>query len=254
MNTTTHTITENTTLGELLAMLGDVTKAGKTPTSRMLREKAGEPIATEERCKVYANGYAVYDNGSGRTVVWIPSCVAYRYQFDPMKETEKGYGIAESLDLPEGLLESLPWPMAITLIGDHRIERLSLQRKADRRQNRSLIRGDNEEGDAQEDMIDREDSLAKEYTWEEGRVGEDPATTLIRRETRKELLESLTKDQREAFILYFRDGFTQDDIADMLQISRSSVRDRLNHSVKKAKKIISDTTILTSPTPLYEGT
>ena len=69
MNSTIHTITDNTTLGELLAILGDVTKTGKTPTSKTLREEAGEPIASEERCMVYANGYAVYDNGSGRTVV-----------------------------------------------------------------------------------------------------------------------------------------------------------------------------------------
>ena len=227
MNTTIHTITENTTLGELLAILGDVTKAGKTPTSKTLREEAGEPIASEERCMVYANGYAVYDNGTGRTVVWVPACVAFKYQFDPMKETEKGYGVVESLDLPEELLESLPWPMAITLIGDHRIERLSLQRKADRRQNKSLIRGDNEEGDAQEDMEEREDSLAKEYTWQEGRFGEDPQTVFIREETRKEALERMTDKQREAFILYYRDGYTQQEIADMFGISKPAVNLRL---------------------------
>lgn len=240
MNTTINTITENTTLGELISILGDVTKAGKTPTSKTLREEAGEPIATEERCMVYANGYAVYDNGYGRTVVWVPSCLAYRYQFDPMKETEKGYGIEEGLNLPEGLLESLPWPIAITLIGDHRIERLSLQRKADRKQNKSLIRGDNEEGDAQEDMEEREDSLAKEYTWEEGRFGEDPEAAFIRRETLKEMLESMTGRQREIFLLYFKCGYKQHQIAELLSMTQVGVKHHLDGALKKVKKIWCD--------------
>ena len=235
MNTIIHTITKNTTLGELLAILGDVTKAGKTPTSKTLREEAGEPIATEERCKVYANGYAVYDNGSGRTVVWVPACVAFKYQFDPMKETEKGYGIAENLDLTEGLLESLPWPVAITLIGDHRIERLSMQRKADRRQNKSLIRGDNEEGDAQEDMEGQEDSLAKEYTWEEGRFGEDPLATLIRREDHEEMIQRMTAKQRGVFLLYVRYGYKQREIADMIGVTQRSVSYRLEGALKHVK-------------------
>ena len=60
MNTTINTITENTTLGDLISILGNVTKEGKLPTAKTLLEEAGEPIASEERCKVYANGYAVY--------------------------------------------------------------------------------------------------------------------------------------------------------------------------------------------------
>ena len=59
-NTINTPITENTTLGDLLAIIGSVPKAEKTPTSKALRETAGEPLATEERCKVYANGYAVF--------------------------------------------------------------------------------------------------------------------------------------------------------------------------------------------------
>lgn len=66
INVTAPVITSDTTLGELLAMLGSVTKADKTPKTRMLREEAGEPIAAVPGCAVYANGYALYDNGSGR--------------------------------------------------------------------------------------------------------------------------------------------------------------------------------------------
>jgi len=124
MNTTIdmNTITENTTLAELISILGPVTKAEKMPTAKKLREEAGEPIATEERCKVYSNGYVVYDNGSGRTVLWLPYCVSFTYHFNPLKDSEKGGDIKETCILPEGMLESQPWTVAVTLIGEHRIE------------------------------------------------------------------------------------------------------------------------------------
>ena len=90
-------ITENTTLAELISILGPVTKTAKTPTSKALREEAGEPIASSpdplgygDGILVYSNGYAVYDNGSGRTVVWVPACPSFTYYFDKMKESEKG--------------------------------------------------------------------------------------------------------------------------------------------------------------------
>ena len=69
-------ITENTTLGELINILGDIEKADKTPTSKALRETA-EPLADMQGCTLYANGYAVYDNCCGRTVMWIRSCVSF---------------------------------------------------------------------------------------------------------------------------------------------------------------------------------
>ena len=237
MNTTnTPSITENTTLGELLTILGPVSRAEKTPTSKKLREEAGEPIATEERCKVYANGYAVYDGASGRTVVWVPACVAFTYRFDPMKESEKGGEIKESIDLPAGFLESQPWPIAITLIGDHQAERRAVHRKGDRKETKSLIRGDNEEGDALDEKEEREDSLKKEYSWKEGQIGEDPETRYIRMETQRELLESMTVKQREVFVLYYKYGYNQYEISGILGIDQSSVRDRLNAALKKIKK------------------
>lgn len=239
MNTTinTNAITENTTLGELLNILGPVSRAEKTPTSKALRESAGNPIAESDSILIYANGYAVYDGDSGRTVVWVPACVAFTYRFDPMKESEKGGEIKESIDLPAGFLESQPWPIAITLIGDHQAERRSMHRKGDRKESKSLIRGNNEEGDAMGDNEEHEDSLAKEYTWRDEQVGEDPETVFIRRETRKEMLESMTEKQRQAFILYYKHGYTQQEIAEMMKSAVSTVNQHLQYAVDHAKKI-----------------
>ena len=186
---------------------------------------------------VYANGYGVYDNGSGRTVVWIPSCVSFTYCFDKMKESEKGGEIKETIDLPEGFLASQPWVIALTLVGDHRIENLTMQRKADRKQSKTLIRGDNEEGEAMDEMEKSDDSLAREYTWREDQVGEDPETIYIRKETRREMLESMTEKQREVFILYYQYGYTQQEIADMIGVTKVAVNYRLKDAIARAKKI-----------------
>ncbi len=237
MNTTIHTITENTTLGELISILGDVTKAGKTPTSKTLREEAGDPIATEERCMVYANGYAVYDNGSGRTVVWVPSCASYKYQFDPMKESEKGHGIVESLALEEGLLESLPWAIAITLNGDHRVEKNNMNHRRGGRKGTKDYDADDygdKDGDA-EDAV--EQSYQKEYSWREDRIGEDPEAIYIRREMRRKALKSMTDRQREIFILVYEYGYKQREIAEMLGITQVGVKHHLDTSIKKLKKV-----------------
>ena len=234
---TVHSITEKTTLGELLTILGPVEKEDKTPTPKKLREEAGAPIAMEERCTVYANGYAVYDNGSGRTVVWVPACTSFTYYFDKMKDSEKGGDIKETFELPEGLLESQPWPIAITLIGDHRVENLALQRKADRKQNKTLIRGDKEEGEAMDEMEEQVDSLTKEYIWRESQIGEDPETIYIRKETCREMLESMTDKQREVFILYYYYGYRQQEIADMMGITQAGVKHHLDGAIKKSKKV-----------------
>ena len=239
MNTTinTNTITENTTLAELIAILGPVIKAEKTPTSKALREEAGEPIAEDDRCQVYANGYGVYDNGSGRTVVWVPSCVAFTYRFDPMKESEKGGEIKETFDMPEGFLESQPWPIALTLIGDHRVEQNSMNRRQGGRKGTKDYNADDNgdrDGDAEEAV---EDSYRNEYTWREDQIGEDPETIYIRKETRREMLESMTDKQREVFILYFHYGYRQQEIADMIGISKQSVNERLDGAIKKVRKI-----------------
>ena len=232
-----NTITENTTLAELISILGPVSKAEKTPTSKKLSEEAGEPIASDDCCKVYANGYAVYDNGSGRTVVWVLSCTSFTYHFDPMKESEKGSEIKQSIDLPEGFLESQPWVLALTLIGDHRVEQNSMNRRmGGRKGTKDYDAEDNgdKDGDA-EDAVEK--SYRNEYNWREDRIGEDPLTIYIRKESRREMLESMTEKQREVFILYFQYGYTQQEIADMIGVTKAAVNYRLKDAIARAKKI-----------------
>ena len=229
-------ITENTTMRELIDILGAVEKAAKTPTSKKLREEAGEPIAITLDCIVYANGYGVYENETGRTVMWIPNCVTFTYHFDKLRENEKTF-MNETDTLPEGMLEGMPWFMALTLVGDHRIEANAMNRRQGSRKGSKDYRSQDDadkDGDVEEAL---DASYEKEYSWREERIGENPESIFIRKETRQEMLACMTDKQREVFTLYYQYGYTQQEIADKLGISKQSVNERLDGALKKVKKL-----------------
>ena len=221
-------VTEGTTLGELLAMLSLGERPRETPTPRRLREEAGEPVAAEARCAVYRNGFAVYDNGSGRTVLWLGDCLRFTHRFGPLRKKEKGGdgGLPEAGEIPEELLAAQPWAVAVTLAGDHQAEKRVMHRKGDRKGIRSEIREERWEGGPEASL----------------RTGGDPEAEMIRREAWQEMMEDMTGRQREVFRLYFREGCSRAEIAEMLGIDASSVRDRLAGALRKARKIFAEET------------
>ena len=65
-------------------------------------------------------------------------------------------------------------------------------------------------------MEEREDPLAKAYSWRGERFGENPEDAYIRKETIREMLGKMSSKQREAFVLYYRDGYTQKKLLNCL--------------------------------------
>lgn len=227
-------ITEKTTLGELLTLLNLAEKSGRTPTPRELFETAGEPIAEFGDCTLFSNGFAIYQNITGRTVVWLPYCKNFTFYFTKLRDSEKDT-FRESYELPDGFLSAQPWILAVTLIGDHRIEANSMNRTGSRKDTTDYDSADNgdKDGDAEEALAD---PYRRAFNWYDGRMGENPQNAVERRETREEMLADMTDKQREAFIMYFRDGMTQEEIASYIGVSRDSINDRLEGALKKAKK------------------
>ncbi len=229
-------VTKETTLRELIDMMKLGKKPYKTPTARKLRETMGDPIVETSDCLVYRNGYVVYENSSGRTVIWLPDCVRFTYYFNQVTEEEKGI-LQEKERLPEGLLDSLCWEMAVTLIGEHRIEANLLNRTGSRSGTKDYeIEADGDKNGDAEEAVDK--SLAKEYVWVEDCIGETPETIYIRNETRQEMLERMTEKQREVFVMYYCDGYTENEISKKVGVSRDSVHDRLEGALKTMKKIL----------------
>lgn len=228
-------ITAKTTLGELLAALA-LGKKPKTPTPRLLFETAGEPIAEMNGCTLFKNGFAIYRNGSSRTVVWLPYCTSFIYHFNKLRDSEKDT-LRETYELPEGYLETQPWVIAVTLIGEHRIESNSMNRTGSRKNTVDLASKDKgDKNGAMEEII--ADPYRRAFNWHDGHMGENPQDAVERRETREEMLAAMTEKQREAFVMYYRDGMTQEQIAVYFNVDQTAVRDRLKGALKKAKKYL----------------
>lgn len=62
-------ITAKTTLGELPLMLNLEEKPSKVPTLSELFDTAGKPIADMKNCTLFKNGFAIYQNITGCTVI-----------------------------------------------------------------------------------------------------------------------------------------------------------------------------------------
>ena len=245
MENSKNNITENTTLGELLKLLNLGEKPHEIPTPKKLRENAGKPIAfypvpesasvENVECTVYSNGFAVYDNGSGRTVLWLPDCTSFTYIFAKPKASEEGM-LPYKDQIPDKMLESLSWFTAVTLIGDHRVENNLMNRRGSRKGAKDYDTDDyGDKCGAVEEVVEEE--YRDEFFWNEGRFGENPLDALIRKERDAAMLAAMTDKQREVFLLYYKEGYTQQQIADMLGLSKRSVKERLGWALSKAKKI-----------------
>ena len=84
-----------------------------------------------------------------------------------------------------------------------------------------------------------EKSYRSEYAWTEGRFGEDPLEHVLREERRQEMLEAMTDNQREVFILYYQEGYTMQEIAEMIGVSKPAVCMRLGTAIESMKKYYS---------------
>ena len=214
MTPETSPVTEETTLRELLEMIGAVGKAEKTPTARVSGRRSVRmaPWSRYSRSRKRRTGTARFTPTAMRCTpttpgprsLWLADCCSFTYQFDGLKDKEKDY-IAQRSTVGEDILGSQPWFMAVMLRGDHQVERNSMDRKGDRRgQNKNISL----------DYVTEEEEEAAE--WNPGYHFESPERALIRKEMLREQLGKLTDRQREVFLLYHQCGYTQQEIAEML--------------------------------------
>ena len=217
-------ITAETTMGELNSQLDGIRRADKTPTGKFLRENY-KVIAEAQGCKLYENGYCLYENETSSTVMWTPECRSFTFRFMD----------SEPKPLPEGFLDAQPWYMALVLIGEHRIEANNMNnRQGGRKGSKDFHSADS---DYCGDVVDAcERRYRSAYVWREDYIGENPESIFIRKEMRHEMLSRMTEKQREVFILYYKYGYDQQEIADILGISRTSVEDRLDGALKKVPR------------------
>lgn len=79
-------------------------KPKRRPGARQLRQ--GYPrvamieIGKNARVEVFNNGYAIYDNGNRRVVLWAPDCGSAVYYFTGLRDNEKEYCRTSAAHVP----------------------------------------------------------------------------------------------------------------------------------------------------------
>jgi len=101
-------------------------KAKRRPGAIQLRAEvsriAVKQIGDDGLCEVFVNGYAVYDNGDRKTVLWVPDCGSATYHFTKLRDNEKQYQV-EKDTVGQDVFGPAPWYIAVTVAGENNIER-----------------------------------------------------------------------------------------------------------------------------------
>ena len=171
--------------------------------------------------EVFENGYAVYDNGNRKTVLWVLDCGSASYYFTPLKDAEKK-DMPQYSTLDENELGALPWFDALIIAGENRIEYNLEHPKSEGTTSDYNI----------EDIYDK----TRVPMWCGPAHFENPEEAYLRKEAQEARIAMMTDKQREVYELYFDDGYTLREIADRLQISFRTVADRIDCIKAKLKK------------------
>lgn len=220
----------------------ELVKAKRCPGSEQLRSGhtlIAQITVGEATCEVYDNGYAVFDNGDRKTVVWVPDCPKAAKYYYPATYDEKckeelrlrGEDYEDDPDccivdgtepeedrLDEEQLAEMTWYLAVVIAGENRIE-----------QNLEHPISSGSRSDRYHDDLDS----TGRYSWSCGARFQNPEEAVLYKEEQAERCADLTEKQREVYRYYYEEEYTQEEIADILGISHQAVCERLESVRKK---------------------
>lgn len=219
-------MTEYMTLRQLKAMLPTTEGYEKIPTARLIRS-SGDPVEVYEssaqddyQIAVYPCGFAIGRSGRRTVGVRVDECHSYRYDVDNSERTAFWNG-GDDLQhyFPEDYFLDQPWPLRLMMSVDDQLQK--------------------NEDDRERGWLSKHPEIPDDKNWMNGGhySFED---SLIHRMEMEEVLKLMTEKQRRVFVLYYRHGYTMEEIGKMIGISRDSVKDRLMGALKKAKKYYSN--------------
>ena len=203
------------TLRELMERISP-TAGVSIPTPRQLRLRC-EIVDTYEaddcQITVYKSGFATAQVGKHWAVIRVDKCGDYTYRSTTDTVACEEGATPYRFDA-EYFLDH-PWPIRLLIKADDQIT--ANQNKHERR------------------LLSEHPEIPDDKKWMLGGYCsfED---ALLNRMDMEERLGAMTEKQREIFILYYKYGYTQMEIAEMLGIRRASVSDRLIGALKKLRK------------------
>ena len=176
-----------------------------------LAEGAGSGV-----CEVYSNGYAVYDNGNRRTVIWVPDCSSATYYFGKLSDKEKEY-LKEKEVIGADIMGDCPWCTALIIAGENCIE--------------SNMRHPKSQGTTSD--YNKEDLDIKPAAhWVGSSHFDNPEAAYLKKEAMMEVrkgMKQLTPKQREAIQLCYYEGYTQEEAAQKLGLAQSTISGRIEY-------------------------
>ena len=216
-------ITQSTTFGELKRLLPS-TGTGRVPGINKLRETATVVLHARTESgvlEVFDNGFYTYMENEQATVYAVDRCnVLEWYSCTGEKLTSEDANVSE-----------LPWTMPLEIAGYNRLEHNGDSRqdsKADYSLNspasdNNLLFSVRPEHEIREECESEEETRRKRIA-------------LVR-----EALKTLTPKQKEILILIHLKDMTQEEVAEVLCISRRTLREHLDTAEKKFKKVFENT-------------
>ncbi|MDD3186290.1 MAG: sigma factor-like helix-turn-helix DNA-binding protein [Anaerostipes sp.] len=198
------------TLKELRTMVGSVDKEMRVPSVRKLTESR-VPVVVKEKLDqkaeltVFANGYVLYRIDNRVTVFPIPECQSYCY------EDVSGAGETISSDF----FENENWYVRLILEGEDRLKENQRIRQNTREVSYSIVSEDWA-------VLGTEANRALDH--------------LIEMETIQDILKNMDERQRYAFMRYHIDCATQKEIANELDIPRTTLTDILRKTMKMVRE------------------
>lgn len=198
------------------SMAGSTNKS-RRPSATQLRTKvprvAAIKIGENGICEVFSNGYAIYDNGNRKTIVWVPDCGVAKYYF-----------VTETYEITPDVMGEFPWYNAVLIAGEDRIQYNMDHPKSQASSSDSDI-----------------DDVQPAASWPGASHFPNPEDAYLQKEAAEERRKALTEKQREAYDLYYGEDMSEAEIGSVLGISQKAVSLRLEGATKKIKKILEDT-------------
>lgn len=216
-------------------------RGGKSLPGRGRRRPGAEQLRSRNRiiaripvgegaCEVFDCGYAVYDNGERKTVLWAPDAAREAEYAFPVFASDRArrkhrevngrelrprrQAFWEGVDrADEERLRELPWYLAVVIAGENAIERNLLRSRSEGSMNLSDVR--------------REENGGRAYRVRWSARIPTPEEECLRKEAQAERRAALTDRQREVYMLYYEENLTQREIAERLGISQKAVALRL---------------------------
>lgn len=196
------------TLQEIRRMVENPVMKKKVPTAKQLQQEGSVVISRhlgmDAEILVYQSGYAMYRIGKYVTVFSIHSCGDYLYQLS-----------GNILCVQRAFFDQQEWHVRLVLEGEDRVCR-------------------NRESAHQEKITSY--STVSEEWWIMADLEKSPLEQLIQEETIEELMNPLTRRQRQVVEQFFLARKTQKEIARELGLTQANISQEISSSIRKIRK------------------